>query len=80
MTAQIIDGLALAHKLRRGLKQRAERLAAGGMRPGLAVILVGADPASQVYVRNKMRACDECGVRSERHALPADTSEARCSS
>jgi methylenetetrahydrofolate dehydrogenase (NADP+)/methenyltetrahydrofolate cyclohydrolase len=76
VTAQIIDGLALAHKLRRGLKQRAERLAAGGMRPGLAVILVGADPASQVYVRNKMRACDECGVRSERHALPADTSEA----
>ena len=68
MTAQIIDGLALAHKLRRGLKQRAERLAAGGMRPGLAVVLVGDDPASQVYVRNKMRACDE-----RRHALVSAT-------
>jgi methylenetetrahydrofolate dehydrogenase (NADP+)/methenyltetrahydrofolate cyclohydrolase len=76
MTAKIIDGLALAHKLRRDMRVRADRLAAGGLRPGLAVILVGNDPASQVYVRNKIRACDECGVRSERHTLPVEVSEA----
>jgi methylenetetrahydrofolate dehydrogenase (NADP+)/methenyltetrahydrofolate cyclohydrolase len=76
MTANIIDGLALAHRLRRDMRVRADRLAAGGLRPGLAVILVGNDPASQVYVRNKIRACDECGVRSERHTLPVEVSEA----
>jgi methylenetetrahydrofolate dehydrogenase (NADP+)/methenyltetrahydrofolate cyclohydrolase len=76
MTAKIIDGLALAHRLRRDMKARADRLATSGLRPGLAVILVGTDPASQVYVRNKIRACDECGVRSERHTLPAEVGEA----
>ncbi|MCC7461556.1 MAG: bifunctional methylenetetrahydrofolate dehydrogenase/methenyltetrahydrofolate cyclohydrolase FolD [Gammaproteobacteria bacterium] len=76
MTARIIDGLALAHRLRRDMKVRADRLAHLGLRPGLAVVLVGSDPASQVYVRNKIRACDECGVRSERHALDAEVSEA----
>lgn len=73
MTAQILDGKALGQKLRAGFKQRAEELAAQGMRPGLAVILVGEDPASQVYVRNKVNACAEAGFHSEKHVYPADT-------
>jgi len=76
MSGQIIDGNAVAHFLRRGMRERAEKLAVTGVRPGLAVILVGSDPASQVYVRNKIRACEECGVRSEKHLLSADVSEA----
>ncbi len=72
MTAQILDGNALGQKLRTGFKQRAEELALQGTRPGLAVILVGEDPASQVYVRNKVNACAQAGFHSERHAYPAD--------
>ncbi len=72
MTAQILDGNALGQKLRAGFKQRAEELALQGMRPGLAVILVGEDPASQVYVRNKVNACAQAGFHSEKHAYPAD--------
>lgn len=72
MTAKILDGNALGQKLRAGFKQRAEELAAQGMRPGLAVILVGEDPASQVYVRNKVNACAQAGFHSEKHAYPAD--------
>lgn len=72
MTARILDGNALGQKLRAGFKQRAEELAAQGMRPGLAVILVGEDPASQVYVRNKVNACAQAGFHSEKHAYPAD--------
>ena len=72
MTAKILDGNALGQKLRAGFKQRAEELAAHGVRPGLAVILVGDDPASQVYVRNKVNACAQAGFHSEKHAYPAD--------
>ena len=72
MTAQILDGNALAQKLRAGFKQEADQLAAQGIRPGLAVILVGEDPASQVYVRNKVNACAQAGFHSEKHSYPAD--------
>jgi methylenetetrahydrofolate dehydrogenase (NADP+) / methenyltetrahydrofolate cyclohydrolase len=76
MTARIIDGLAIAKALRQGLRVRAGAIEAHGRRPGLAVLLVGDDPASQVYVSNKLRACEECGVRSTRHLYRADAPEA----
>jgi methylenetetrahydrofolate dehydrogenase (NADP+)/methenyltetrahydrofolate cyclohydrolase len=76
MAARIIDGKALAARLRSELKPRIAALAANGMHPGLAVILVGDDPASAVYVRNKIKACEEVGIRSFFDRLPADTSHA----
>ncbi len=76
MTARIIDGKALSKQLRTGFRERVERLKAQGVQPGLAVILVGENPASQVYVGNKIRACEECGVHSLHVGLPADVSEA----
>jgi methylenetetrahydrofolate dehydrogenase (NADP+)/methenyltetrahydrofolate cyclohydrolase len=72
MTAKILDGKALAQKLRAGFKQRAEALALAGVRPGLAVIVVGNDPASQIYVRNKVNACAQAGFHSETHAYSTD--------
>ena len=66
MTAKILDGNALAQKLRADFKTRAEALAAQGARPGLVVILVGEDAASQVYVRNKVNACAQAGFYSEK--------------
>jgi methylenetetrahydrofolate dehydrogenase (NADP+)/methenyltetrahydrofolate cyclohydrolase len=66
MTAQIIDGKALADELRQGFKARVEALAARGHRPGLVVILVGEDPASQVYVKNKVNGCLAIGMHSEK--------------
>ena len=76
MSAQIIDGKAIAAELRQDIKARVEkRLAEGKRAPGLAVILVGADPASQVYVGSKRRACEEVGFVSVAHDLPAGTSE-----
>jgi methylenetetrahydrofolate dehydrogenase (NADP+)/methenyltetrahydrofolate cyclohydrolase len=72
MTAKILDGNALAQKLRADFKTRAEALAAQGERPGLAVILVGEDAASQVYVRNKVKACEAAGFHSENIIFPAD--------
>ncbi|GHU35618.1 bifunctional protein FolD [Betaproteobacteria bacterium] len=72
MTAKILDGNALGQKLRAGFRQRAEELAAQGVQPGLAVILVGDDPASQVYVRNKVNACAQAGFHSEKHIYPID--------
>jgi methylenetetrahydrofolate dehydrogenase (NADP+)/methenyltetrahydrofolate cyclohydrolase len=76
MTARIIDGKALAAALRSELSPRIERLTAAGHRPGLAVVLVGDDPASAVYVRNKVKACEEIGIRSWFDRMPADTAEA----
>ncbi len=76
MTAKLIDGLQLAHKLRAAMHLRAQALSEAGQAPGLAVVLVGDDAASAVYVRNKLRACEECGIRSWRHVLPASTPEA----
>ncbi|KRC20804.1 bifunctional methylenetetrahydrofolate dehydrogenase/methenyltetrahydrofolate cyclohydrolase FolD [Acidovorax sp. Root217] len=64
MTAHIIDGTALSRQLRSEVAQRAAALTARGHQPGLAVILVGEDPASAVYVRNKVKACEDSGVRS----------------
>ena len=64
MPAQLIDGTALSLQMRAGVAQRAAALAQRGHRPGLAVILVGEDPASQVYVRNKVKACEAAGMHS----------------
>ena len=75
METQIIDGAALARSIRTGLGVRAAELTAKFARPGLAVVLVGDDPASQVYVRNKSRACEEAGIASFQHTLPASTSQ-----
>ena len=72
MTAQIIDGKQLAQRLRADWNMRADRLNALGISPGLAVVLVGDNPASQVYVRNKVKACREVGIRSEEHILAGD--------
>jgi methylenetetrahydrofolate dehydrogenase (NADP+)/methenyltetrahydrofolate cyclohydrolase len=74
-TATILDGKALAARVRAGLATEAVRLAARGVTPGLAVVLVGEDPASQVYVRNKTKACHECAFRTFDHKLPATTTE-----
>ncbi|HEY6087713.1 MAG TPA: bifunctional methylenetetrahydrofolate dehydrogenase/methenyltetrahydrofolate cyclohydrolase FolD [Burkholderiaceae bacterium] len=64
MTAQIIDGTALSQRVRSQVAERAAALAARGIKPGLAVILVGDDPASAVYVRNKVKACQDNGLHS----------------
>lgn len=71
----ILDGKALAAEIRAELKTRVDRLAARGHRPGLAVILVGDNSASQVYVRNKIKACADTGITSLEFRMPADTSE-----
>ena len=77
MTARIIDGKALAREVEAQARARSEALASrpGGRRPGLAVVLVGEDPASCVYVKNKTRACERAGVISTEYRLPADTTE-----
>jgi len=76
MTAQIIDGKQIASELRKGLKNRVDaRLARGLRKPGLAVILVGNDPASEVYVRNKRKGCEDVGIESTAYDLEANTSE-----
>jgi methylenetetrahydrofolate dehydrogenase (NADP+)/methenyltetrahydrofolate cyclohydrolase len=75
MSARILDGKSLAAQVRAEVKQAVARLAQRGIRPGLAVVLAGDDAASKVYVRNKVRACEETGIRSERHELPANVSE-----
>jgi methylenetetrahydrofolate dehydrogenase (NADP+)/methenyltetrahydrofolate cyclohydrolase len=71
----IIDGKALSLSIREELKKKADGLKQKGVTPGLAVILVGDDPASAVYVRNKEKACEEVGIYSLVHRLSADTSE-----
>jgi methylenetetrahydrofolate dehydrogenase (NADP+) / methenyltetrahydrofolate cyclohydrolase len=75
VTARIIDGKALANDVRNALVPRIDRLIAEGQRPGLAVILVGNDPASAVYVRNKGIACEQIGIRSTIDRLAANTTE-----
>ncbi len=77
MTAKHIDGKAISDHLRREYRLRVDRLRAQGIQPGLAVVIVGDDPASQVYVRNKAKACESIGMYSEVHALAADTSQAK---
>ncbi|HWU83102.1 MAG TPA: bifunctional methylenetetrahydrofolate dehydrogenase/methenyltetrahydrofolate cyclohydrolase FolD [Methylophilaceae bacterium] len=78
MSARIIDGKAIADITLDEIKSQIDaRVAAGKRAPALAVILVGADPASAIYVRNKRRACERVGIRSIAHELPATTTEAQ---
>lgn len=76
MTAQLIDGKALASQTREQVKQRALALKAKGITPGLAVVLVGENPASQVYVRNKVKACEDAGLHSVLEKYEASMTEA----
>jgi len=74
--ARIIDGTALSQRIRGEVAERVAALVAKGTRPGLAVVLVGEDPASQVYVRNKVAACEKAGLHSIKEQYPADMTEA----
>ena len=76
MTAQLIDGNALSQQVRAEVAQRAAALSARGLKPGLAVVLVGDNPASQVYVRNKVKACADAGMHSVLEKYEATLSEA----
>ncbi|MFT3776696.1 MAG: bifunctional methylenetetrahydrofolate dehydrogenase/methenyltetrahydrofolate cyclohydrolase FolD [Ottowia sp.] len=76
MTAQLIDGNALSRQLRAEVKARAAALTARGVPPGLAVVLVGDNPASQVYVRNKVKACEDAGLHSVLERYDATLTEA----
>jgi methylenetetrahydrofolate dehydrogenase (NADP+)/methenyltetrahydrofolate cyclohydrolase len=73
MTAQIIDGLAISSEIRAELKERTARLRERGVEPGLAFVIVGDNPASISYVRSKMQACEETGIRSHTFRLPVET-------
>ena len=73
--ARIIDGKAMAAELTDAVKRDTEALVARGVRPGLAVVIVGDDPASQVYVRNKQRTAEGCGFHSVKHALDPDVGQ-----
>jgi methylenetetrahydrofolate dehydrogenase (NADP+)/methenyltetrahydrofolate cyclohydrolase len=75
MPATILDGKALAAQVRAGVKAKVADMAQRGITPGLAVILAGDDPASKVYVRNKTRACEEVGVRSQQIDYPASVTQ-----
>jgi methylenetetrahydrofolate dehydrogenase (NADP+) / methenyltetrahydrofolate cyclohydrolase len=75
MPARILDGKSLAASIRRDLKQQVDALVRRGVKPGLAVILAGDDPASKVYVRNKTSACEEVGVRSQQIDYPASVTQ-----
>ncbi|MFH1379513.1 MAG: bifunctional methylenetetrahydrofolate dehydrogenase/methenyltetrahydrofolate cyclohydrolase FolD [bacterium] len=76
MSAQLIDGKKIAQEIREEIKQQVADLLPKGIQPGLATVLIGEDPASQVYVRSKIKACEYVGMKSEHHTLPGDTSEA----
>jgi methylenetetrahydrofolate dehydrogenase (NADP+)/methenyltetrahydrofolate cyclohydrolase len=75
MTAKIISGKEISAKIREELREEISNLKSRGITPGLSTILVGEDPASQVYVKAKGRACEEIGIYSEHHTLPADVDE-----
>ena len=75
--ATILDGKSYAAQRKEEIRQEAEHLRELGCRPGLAVVLVGDDPASQVYVRNKERDCQECGIYSAMYTLPGETTQAQ---
>ena len=75
MTARLLDGVAMGRAIRQEVAQDVARLAQAGVTPGLAVVLVGEDPASQVYVRSKGKACEEAGMHSVTIRLPATTSQ-----
>ena len=76
MTAKLVDGTALSQRIRAEVAERADALAARGIKPGLAVILVGVDPASAVYVRNKVKACHDSGLHSVLERYEATMSQA----
>lgn len=73
--AKIIDGKAVSEQVKAGVAQEVARLKAQGVEPGLAVVIVGDDPASRVYVNNKKKACQAVGIYSEEYALPAGTTQ-----
>lgn len=75
MLAQIIDGKAVAKMLREEIRLRLKKMQQNGLVPGLAVVLVGTDSASQIYVNNKAKACQECGIKSQVIRLPSSTTE-----
>src|SRR3989304_9940209 len=75
MAGTLIDGVAIARELYAGCKERVKALAGRGVQPGLAAILIGDNPASEVYVRTKARACAEVGVHSVEHRFGADCLE-----
>ncbi|MDO5805718.1 MAG: bifunctional methylenetetrahydrofolate dehydrogenase/methenyltetrahydrofolate cyclohydrolase FolD [Eubacteriales bacterium] len=75
MSAVRMDGKMVSAKVRGSILEEVNGLKEKGVRPGLAVIIVGEDPASKVYVRNKERACEECGFYSEKYALPEETTQ-----
>jgi methylenetetrahydrofolate dehydrogenase (NADP+)/methenyltetrahydrofolate cyclohydrolase len=78
MTAKLIDGKSIAAEVRRSVRTRVEARRKIDLRiPGLAVVLVGQDPASEIYVRNKRKACDEAGIISHSYDLPCETSESK---
>ncbi|MBE5039456.1 bifunctional methylenetetrahydrofolate dehydrogenase/methenyltetrahydrofolate cyclohydrolase FolD [Oscillospiraceae bacterium DSM 107454] len=76
MMAKLLSGKLVSARVKEELKTEAAQLTAAGTQPGLAVVIVGDDPASKVYVANKEKACAELNFYSEKHALPADTTEA----
>ncbi len=76
MQTHVIDGNAIAREVRGELQPRVQALKAAGVTPGLAVVLVGENPASRVYVRNKGRACADVGLHSEQHDMPGTSTEA----
>ncbi len=75
MAATIIDGKAVAQRFKQEIAKQTLELKSAGIRPGLAVIIVGGDPASRIYVNNKRRDCAECGIESFEYALPEDVPE-----
>ena len=75
MTAKVINGSAVAKQVREEWRKRVDALKAQGLRPGLAVVMVGDNPASKVYVRNKFKACNEVGLHSELHTFPVDAAQ-----
>ena len=79
MSAVRMDGKALSAKVRSSILAETEELKKKGVTPGLAVIIVGNDPASEIYVRNKEKACAECGFYSEKYALQPRPRRRNCS-
>lgn len=75
MTAEVINGKAIVKSIRESIKEEAEQLISSGRQPGLAVVIIGDDPASHVYVNNKEKACTKAGIYSEVHRLPAETKQ-----
>ena len=75
MSAKILSGKEVSARIKEELKNEADKLKAQGIMPGLAVVIVGDDPASRVYVNNKKKACEELGILSEEYALPTETKE-----